>query len=232
MRMVLAGVHLQLPQLRGAEAGMREHPLDRAADDLLGPALEKVAERLLLVALRMPAVADVLLGLELVAAHRDLRGVQDDHVVARVEVRRVGGLVLPLEDARDLGREAAERLARRVHDEPPSLDLALPSRVGLRVHRSSRPSSFPCLRRPRTTRRRHNPRAGAAAPAKAGRRSASAAATASSSILPVPTARRAATMRRTIPRRKASARTSIVTRSPSRRTRTWWTFRTGCGSAP
>jgi hypothetical protein len=34
-------------------------------------------------------------------------------------------------------------------------------------------------------------------------------------------------MRRTIPGRKASARTSIVTRRPSRRTRTAWTVRTG-----
>ena len=34
-------------------------------------------------------------------------------------------------------------------------------------------------------------------------------------------------MRRTIPRRKASARTSIVTSRPSRLTRTEWTVRTG-----
>ena len=39
-------------------------------------------------------------------------------------------------------------------------------------------------------------------------------------------------MRRTIPRRKASARTSIVTVDPCRLTRSRWTVRTGCGSAP
>ena len=38
-------------------------------------------------------------------------------------------------------------------------------------------------------------------------------------------------MRRTIPRRKASARTSIVTSRPSRLTRTEWTVRTGDRSA-
>ena len=39
-------------------------------------------------------------------------------------------------------------------------------------------------------------------------------------------------MRRTWPRRKDSARTSIVTRRPSRRTRTAYTVRTGCRSVP
>ena len=39
-------------------------------------------------------------------------------------------------------------------------------------------------------------------------------------------------MRRTIPRRKASARTSIVTSSPARRTRTECTVRTGLPIAP
>jgi hypothetical protein len=43
-----------------------------------------------------------------------------------VEVRRVGRLVLALEDARDPRREAAERLVGRVDDVPASLDLALP----------------------------------------------------------------------------------------------------------
>ena len=39
-------------------------------------------------------------------------------------------------------------------------------------------------------------------------------------------------MRRTCPRRKDSARTSIVTRRPSRRTRTAYTVRTGDRSVP
>src|SRR3990172_9551087 len=237
MGVIVAGVDLQLAELLGPEARPRQHAFDRPPDDLLRSALEELAERLLLEALRVAAVPDVELALDLVTTDGDLRSIQDDHVVARVEVLRVGGLVLPGEDAGDLCREAAECLARRVNDEPASLDLALPDRVGLGVHRSS---SSPLLRsrrpmttgRPTTTLRRHSPFAGAAAPSRAGRPSASAAMTVVSSILPAPTARRAATMRLTIPRRKASARTSIVISFPSRRTRTRWTFRTGCGSAP
>src|SRR4051812_14981577 len=101
MRMVGAGVDLQLAKLLNAQAIARQHALDGAADDLFGPPLEEVPESLLLVALGMAAMADVQLRLALVARHRDPPGIEDDHVVTRVEVRRPGRLVLALEHARD-----------------------------------------------------------------------------------------------------------------------------------
>ena len=205
---------------------MRKHPLHGPTDDLLRAGLEEVAEGLLLVALGMAAVAAVDLRVELVPGHRDLRGVQHDHVVARVDVRGVGGLVLALEDTGDPRRQAAERLVRRVNDVPASLDLAFTRRVGLGGHGSPcSPSSLGG--RPRTTRRRLSPCGGALPPSRAGRPAASAAATPASSILPCPTSRRTATIRRTIPRRKASALTSIVTTLPLRLTRTASTVRIG-----
>src|SRR4029079_10690490 len=137
MRMIGPGIDLQLAQLLGPETIVRKHPLDGPPDDLFGPACEQVAEGLLLEALGVAAVAAVELALELVAGHGDPAGVQDDHVVARVQARLIGRLVLALEDVRDARGEAAERLVRRVDDVPASLDLALSDRIGLRVHRSS-----------------------------------------------------------------------------------------------
>ena len=67
MRVVGAGVDLQLAELLHAERGPRQHALDGAADDLLRPALEELTEGLLLVAPRVAAVADVELRLALVA---------------------------------------------------------------------------------------------------------------------------------------------------------------------
>src|SRR6476646_9694830 len=231
MRMICPGIDLQLAQLLGSEPVVRQHPLDGSPDDLFGPPREEVAEGLLLEALGIAAVAAVQLALELVAGHGDTSGVEHDDVVARVEAGLVGRLVLALEDARDTRGQAPERLVRRVHDVPASLDLALPDRIGLRVHRSScSPFGSPGCG-PRATRLRHKPLAGADAPSKAGPGPASAARTAVSSIFPRPTSRRTATIRRTIPRRKASARTSIVTSRPSRRTRTACTVRTGERSA-
>src|SRR3989304_1721611 len=80
----------------------------RPPDDPLRSALEELAERLLLEALRVAAVPDVELALDLVTTDGDLRSIQDDHVVARVERLRVGGLVLPGEDAGDPGPQAAQ----------------------------------------------------------------------------------------------------------------------------
>src|SRR5690349_23719754 len=101
MRMIRTGVDLELSQLLRAEPVVRQHPLHGAADDLLRPPLQQVTERLLLEALRVAAVAGVDLALELVAGDRDAARVEDDDVVAGVEVGLEGGLVLALEDARD-----------------------------------------------------------------------------------------------------------------------------------
>ena len=66
-------------------------------------------------------VAVVELLLELLAGHRDLLGVHDDHEVAHVAVRRVLGLALAPQRVRDLGGQPAERLAARVDHEPVAL---------------------------------------------------------------------------------------------------------------
>src|SRR5690349_17393715 len=224
--MIVPRVDLELPQLLGSEAVVGQHALDGPADDLLRPAGEEVTQGLLLEAAGIPAVALVQLRLELVPGHGDPGGVQDDDVVAAVHVGRIGGLVLALEDVRDPRREAAERLVRRVDDVPASLDLALPRRIGLRVRAHSSSSLSSTGRRPRTTRRRQSPLAGAAAPFRAGPCPASAARRTVSSIVPWPTCRRPATIRRTCPRRKALALTSIVTRPAASRTRTAYTVRT------
>src|SRR4051812_3899349 len=184
MRMIRPGIDLQLAQLLGPETSVRKHALDGPADDLLGSARQQVPEGLLLEALGIAAVAAVQLGLELATRHRDARGIEDDDVVARVEIRLVGRLVLALEDARDARGEAAERLVRRVNDVPAAHDLALSDRVGLRVHRSSFSPFDRCDARPMATCRRFNPLAGADVPSRAGPVPASAARTACSSILP------------------------------------------------
>src|SRR5450759_5763412 len=83
---IRAGVDLELSELLRAKAGVGHHALHRAADGLLGTALHQVTERLLLVPTRVAAVPRIDLGVELVAADGDLRGVEHDHVIAAVQV--------------------------------------------------------------------------------------------------------------------------------------------------
>src|ERR1051326_3958936 len=58
-----------------------------------------------------------------------------DHVIARVEKRRVRRLALAGDDLRDRGRQTAEDLAFGVDDEPLRFDVALLRKIG--THDSS-----------------------------------------------------------------------------------------------
>src|SRR3989304_1097176 len=145
--MLAPRVDLQMTKLFCPQAIMGEHPAYRPADDLFGPPIEKTAERFRAQAARMAAVAVVDLALALVAADRDARGVDDDDVVAGVEIGLVGRLVLALEDGRDARGETPERLAGGIDHVPASLDLVRPRRECLR-RRPRSPSSRLSFRRP------------------------------------------------------------------------------------
>ena len=93
-------------------------PLIDLRDRLLGLALEQVGEGLALDAARVARVAVDHLPLGLVGGEHDLGGVDDDHVVAGVEVRGEDRLVLAPQDPGDLGGHAAEHHALGVDDVP------------------------------------------------------------------------------------------------------------------
>ena len=102
VRVLRARVDLELAHLRGGEPVLREHALDRLADHLGRAPLELLAQRPLLEAARVAGVPAVHLLVELLARDADLLRVDDDHEVARVDVRRVLRLALPAERVGDL----------------------------------------------------------------------------------------------------------------------------------
>ena len=108
MRMVGTGVDLQLLELGPAETVLREHAAHGVAHRVCRLLLHEVGEGLLLDAAREPGVAEHLLLLGLAGREDDLLAVDDHHVVARVDVGGVRGLVLATQDGGDLGGEAAE----------------------------------------------------------------------------------------------------------------------------
>ena len=121
VRVLGAGVDLELPQLLAREAVTGEHPLDRLADHLLGSALEHLAEGPRAQPAGVAAVAVVDLVLELVPGHRDLLRIDHDHEVTGVAVRRVLRLALAAQRVGDLGRQAAQRPALGVDQIPVAL---------------------------------------------------------------------------------------------------------------
>ena len=113
-----AGVDLELEQLLAGQLVAGEHPLDGAADHVLGLAVEHLLEGPRADPAGVAAVPVVALALQLVAGDGDLLGVDDDDEVADVAVRRVLGLALAAQSIGDLGREPAQGLALGVDDVP------------------------------------------------------------------------------------------------------------------
>ena len=119
--MIGARVDLQLSQLLRPSRLRGSIPRTASRITSSGPALEHLAEGARPQPARIAAVAVVELRVALVAGDPDLLGVDDDHEVACVDVRRVLGLALAAQRVRDLGRQPAEGLALGVDDVPVAL---------------------------------------------------------------------------------------------------------------
>jgi hypothetical protein len=120
--MVLAGIDLQLAEHGVAEFGLRQHAAHALFEHALGAALADDRGALFAQAAGIAAVVAIDLLIFLAAGQRDRGGVDDDHVIARVDERGVGGLVLPLQQLGGQGRDPSESLALGVDDMPPAHD--------------------------------------------------------------------------------------------------------------
>src|SRR5262245_59853564 len=100
MRMIRTGVHLELAVHRLAELGLRQHPANRLLDETLRMALPDEARALLAQSALVAGVLSVDFLIFLAARELHLRGVDHDNVIAAVEERGIGCLVLALEQAR------------------------------------------------------------------------------------------------------------------------------------
>src|SRR5262249_11818308 len=135
VRVLGAGVDLQLRQLLAAEAVAREHALDRLTEHLGRHALELVAQPALPEAPRVARVPVVQLVVELVPCHGDLLRVHDDDEVTRVDMGRELRLALAAQALGDLRREPAKGLPLGVDDVPVALNLARFGAEGLHTER-------------------------------------------------------------------------------------------------
>ena len=123
VRVLGAGVYLELRELLTTESGLWDHALDRLEDRVGSVFGHCFAVGLLLDSTRVAGVAVQLLAVSLVRREHGLVGIDDNHVVAGVEVWRVAGLVLAAQDVGYLGRETADNEAFRVEDMPRAFDL-------------------------------------------------------------------------------------------------------------
>src|SRR4051812_22517992 len=130
--MIGTRIHLQVLHLPAAEGATRNHALDRLLEQALRVRrAEDLAPGPLLDAAGMAGVPVELLFLGLVAGQLHLAGIDDDDVVAVIDVRGVGRLVLAAQPVGHDRREAAENDALGVDQDPLLRDLRRLRRRGL-----------------------------------------------------------------------------------------------------
>src|SRR5438094_1182184 len=108
--MIRTGVHFQLAVHRFTELRLGEHPAHGFLDEAFGPLPPHDAGALLPQPALVAGVLTIDLLLLLAPGQLHARRVDDHHVIAQIEERRIGGLVLALEQPRSPGRDAPEDL--------------------------------------------------------------------------------------------------------------------------
>src|SRR5664279_293595 len=132
MRMFGAGIDAQIPELHAAERSARQHALDGLLDDALGKtAFEDRLGRALLDAADKSGVAVIDFLFALAASEHHLGGIDDDDVVAVIDMRGVSGLVLAAQPHGDDRGETANDQPSGVDAHPFLLDVGGLGRIGL-----------------------------------------------------------------------------------------------------
>src|SRR3546814_1689512 len=122
MRMYATDVDLQLAELCVDQRARRQNALDGLLEHAIGMGLQNLFERGRTDAARILGMPVVNLVLELVAGRLHLLGIDDDDVIARVDVRGVFRLVLAAQAVGNFSGQTAERFVRRVNHVPVALD--------------------------------------------------------------------------------------------------------------
>ena len=118
MRMVRSNVDLQLLAHLAAEFVLRQHAANRRLEYSLRMSLHHLLGGNFLEPTRPTRVMPIDLVLQLVSREDDLLSVDNDHVIANVEERRISCFVLSHQQAGSDSRKPTHGFAVRVDDEP------------------------------------------------------------------------------------------------------------------
>jgi hypothetical protein len=129
MRMFWPGIDLEFSDHFAAEAVLGQHPPDGEFDGVGGVAGKQIAQVALAYAAGITCVTVVHFLVHLAPRNGDTFGVDDDNIVADVEVWAVDGFVLAFENTGDLGSETTQGLAIGVYNKPFTSDFFLTNNV-------------------------------------------------------------------------------------------------------
>jgi len=106
--MLRAGEHAQLGEHLASDGVLRQHAFHGVLDDERGIQLTHLGKAAVALATNVARERHVLVLLFLAAGHGDLFRIDDDDVIARINVRSVGGFIAATDDIGGLHRETAK----------------------------------------------------------------------------------------------------------------------------
>ena len=121
MRMLAPSVNFELGQEHPAQAVFGNHTAHRMSDEPLGIPGANLRDRPVFFAALPTGVTHELFGGLLFAREANLLGIDDHNKVARIQVRRIDGLVLTAQHIGKLRRQAAQHDAVGVNHMPLAL---------------------------------------------------------------------------------------------------------------
>ena len=122
MRMFGAGVDFKFAEHHAPEFVFRQHAAHRIFDDARRVFVDHFLKRCAFDAAGMPGMPPIHFVVCLVAGERNFGGVDDDNIIAGVDMRRIFGLMLAAQPACDLGRQPPEHLILGVNHKPFAFD--------------------------------------------------------------------------------------------------------------
>ena len=138
MRVFGTGKNAKLGQHRARKAVFRQHALDRVHDDKLRIADALLGKFAKGFAADVTGEKHVPILLLFFTGDDDFLGVDDDNVIARINMRGVGGLVAATDEVGGFNRETAKHLALGIDEIPFGLDRALVGEKGFHAKKRGR----------------------------------------------------------------------------------------------
>ena len=126
--------HTQLSVHISTQCVLGEHALDSQLDNAFGVSLLQFFKIGRFEVTDIPCVVMVHLVLGFITCDHHLRGINYDHVVASIDMRRVDGLVLSAQTSRAFGSYVTQGLACGINNEPLTFYLCGLGADGSLVH--------------------------------------------------------------------------------------------------
>ena len=118
MLVLRAGIYIQIANDLGTQAILGEHTLYHLAEEVFGAFVHQVTRCELTLSARIARVAEINTTVPLITGENDLVCVDNDHVIATINMRGEVGLVFAAQELCHFGTHTAKCLSFSIYNDP------------------------------------------------------------------------------------------------------------------